>query len=422
MIPPPEVERAVGMESYSTSAPPCAAKLRTVDDDFEVEEILKDVKLSPDPFSGAIPLYRVEKRSTDTFHLEREMSAILRSRISYAGIKDKRAVATQYLSPTTSKASSPEVVERDKFRAVRVGYLERPLARSMVAGNRFRITLRDCCPTIELSVIESMRLCRERRMPNFYGLQRFGTRDAVTHRVGKALIASDLEKAVEILLTEPRSFDDGNLTEARRLMKEGRFEEGSSLLPPGQGVERMVARRLAKKPADRLGALRALPIALRRFYTQAYQSYIFNRTLSRAMQKGIDISICEAGDNWGELTDEGLVLRKVHGVREPQVEGAVPLVQLIGFAYRNYGSRFDACVEEVLAEEGVSPREFYVKEMQEVSVEGGFRRPHLTVLGESYQLDGDVAILSFVLARGEYATVLMREVVKPSDPHSAGFS
>jgi tRNA pseudouridine13 synthase len=204
-------------------------------------------------------------------------------------------------------------------------------------------------------------------------------------------------------------------------MAEGRFRDGAALLPPYQDVERIVALRLDRSPTEYVEAMRGISISLRRLYTQAYQSYIFNRTLSLALQRELDISRVEKGDNWGEVSDDRLRLKKAHGVREAMLDGAVPLVQLVGYAYRNYGSRFDRCVEDVLQSEGVSARDFYVKEMQEVSVEGGFRRPHMTVMDSSYSVNSESAIMEFTLARGEYATVLIREALKPADPALAGF-
>ena len=273
MIPPPEVERAVGIEVYVTGSPPCDAKMRSIDEDFRVEEVLRAVKVAREPFPGCFPLYRVEKRSIDTFHLERTLSSILRSRLSHAGIKDKRAWAIQFFSPTSTKSARPQVVEVPEFRCELVGYLPRPLSGSMVAGNRFRIVLRDCCPSMEGSVSYSMEACRERRMPNFYGLQRFGVRDPRTHRVGRALVQGDFKAAVEVLLCEPRGTDDEATKRAREMMAEGRYEEGRGLLPSQQDIERIVAGRLARSPGDHVNAIRAVPIALRRMYAQAYQSY-----------------------------------------------------------------------------------------------------------------------------------------------------
>jgi len=185
-------------------------------------------------------------------------------------------------------------------------------------------------------------------------------------------------------------------------------------------VEAKVARRLSRAPGDWVGAIRAVPIKLRRLLVNAYQSYVFNLTLSRALEEGEDISKYEAGDNWGEVSEDGLRLLKVHGVRESPSASPVPLVQTAGYAFRDYGSRFDRMAIEVMKEEEVNARMFYVDEMQEVSAEGGFRRPHMTVLDHSFQVRGDSTELKFTLAKGEYATVLLREVMKPEHPIDSG--
>ena len=65
-------------------------------------------------------------------------------------------------------------------------------------------------------------------------------------------------------------------------------------------------------------------------------------------------------------------------------------------------------------------KEFYVEEMQEVSAEGGFRRPHQAFEGGTVDVEGGNATLGFSLGKGMYATVLLREVMKPSDPEAAG--
>lgn len=168
--------------------------------------------------------------------------------------------------------------------------------------------------------------------------------------------------------------------------------------------------------------MRAVPIKLRRLYTQAYQSFIFNRSLSLAMAKGLQLARLEPGDNWSEGLEGGLIVSAVHGVGEPSPAGAIPMVQLAGYSYRSYGSRFDASVEEVMEQEEVDAGDFYIKEMQEVSVEGGFRRPHLAVRDTSFGVSGTKAALKFTLGRGQYATVLLREVIKPTSPFESGLA
>ena len=55
--------------------------------------------------------------------------------------------------------------------------------------------------------------------------------------------------------------------------------------------------------------------------------------------------------------------------------------------------------------------------MQEVSNEGGFRQAVMQCSNFSI----NEPYLSFTLSRGSYATVLLREIIKPANPVTAGF-
>lgn len=419
----PESDQAIGIKLFATSGPPCRATARSIAEDFKVEErLIPGLEPIQEPRDDYYPLYRVEKRSIDTFHMEKSLGGALQSRLSYGGMKDKRSVAVQFVTPTSRKSLRPPLITREKFTAELVGYLPRPLSRGMVRGNRFDIVLRDCCPEMPARIDEAFSIAQARKLPNFYGLQRFGSGGAATHLLGKALIKQDFEGAVRLMLLRPRATDSPDMLGARRIMAEGRYAEGARLFPASQDVEKAVAARLSPAPTDWALAIRAVPLRLRRLFVQAYQSYLFNRTISLACDRELDISRYSKGDNWSELSNDGLATPRVRGVRDQATSSVVPMVQLAGFAYRNYGSRFDQCLEEVMAEEGIIAKEFYVKPMQEVSAEGGFRRPHMAVADPRYTFSAGRAEMSFVLASGQYATILLREVIKPPDPLAAGFA
>lgn len=401
MIVAADAELAVGIESYGTSGGPCRGRAKSTTDDFRVEEVISTDGLSTDRKPGCFPLYRVEKRSIDTMHMAREISFNLKSKVSYGGLKDSRAAAVQYVTPTSTRSAVPPSVVRDRFSAALIGYLPRPLSRASVLGNRFEVILRGCCEEVGSRVSEAVECARGGKVPNYYGHQRFGVNGPGTHRIGKAIVRREYESAVKVLL------------------------EGSadgSPLPRGRDVEGMVVAELERHPGEWVRALRAVPLRLRRLYVQAYQSFVFNRTLSRAMAKGLDISAVQEGDNWAEASADGLLTSKVRGVREKPAGDAVPMVQVVGYAHRDYGSRFDSCLTEVLESEGVSASQFYVQEMQEVSSEGAFRRPHLALADASWSIDRGAVTLKFTLSRGEYATVLLREILKPRDPAQAGLA
>jgi tRNA pseudouridine13 synthase len=417
-----EAEQAVGIEGYATKGPPCHGRAKSSPADFVVEELAEAGEVSVDEKPGYLPLYRVEKGSIDTLHMAEELSAALRSRVSFGGMKDKKARAVQYVTPTSLRSERPPEVVREKFTATLVGYVPGPLHRGVVQGNRFHVTLRSCCPQIEERVAEAMQAGAARRLPNFYGLQRFGVWGAGTHQVGRAIVKRDFEGAVRLMLFQEHPSDDDQTRAAREAMAAGRYDEGCRLLPQRRDVEKRLARELDRHPGEWVRALRAVPIRLRRLYVQAFQSAIFNRALSKALAKGEDLSSVKPGDNWAEVTGNGLLTSRVMGVRDEPKAGAVPMVQVVGYAFRDYGSRFDACVKRAMEDEGVSPKEFYVEEMQEVSGEGGFRRPHMAVIDASWKVVGDSASLSFTLGRGQYATMLLREVIKPADPAAAGLA
>ena len=70
-----------------------------------------------------------------------------------------------------------------------------------------------------------------------------------------------------------------------------------------------------------------------------------------------------------------------------------------------------------MKQEEVTPKDFFIKEMQEVSSEGGFRQAAIDC--SDYLSHDDV--VEFTLSRGSFATIILREIMKPSDPIYAGF-
>ena len=55
--------------------------------------------------------------------------------------------------------------------------------------------------------------------------------------------------------------------------------------------------------------------------------------------------------------------------------------------------------------------------MQEISSEGGFRNSSIKC--EDYMVEDDT--VSFSLSRGSFATIILREIIKPENQLAAGF-
>jgi len=422
LTPAAEAEQAVGIEFYASGGAPCSGRAKSTADDFIVEERLTDVRFIEEGRPDSFPFYRVRKRSIDTLHMARDLAGELRCNVSYGGLKDKRAAAIQYVTPTSRRSLRPVRVSKENYTAELVGYVTEPMSRARIAGNSFTVVLRDCCGDVGARVEEAMSLSERKKVPNYYGLQRFGTLGPGTHLIGKAIVKREFEEAVRLLLEAPSpgEYEAGGAAKDAMLMQ--RDDEGIRSMPPGRDIEKLVAMELIQHPHEWVRALRRVPIKLRRLYVQAYQSYIFNRTLSRAIAEGEDISKMKQGDNWSEESIDGLRTSPPRGVRDIPTARAVPMVQVVGYAFRDYGSRFDRRIGDVLESEGMEPGSFYVKEMQELSAEGGFRRPHLAVRDTSWNIDGQTATIKFTLGKGQYATILIREILKPRDPVASGLA
>ncbi len=417
--PPKDVES--GLTAYSTGGPRRAGRLRTSYDGFRVQELISLEGLVQTRGPGLVPVYRVTKAGIDTPHVAREMAAMIKSETNYAGLKDKNATVVQYISARSSRASAPPELHGSRFEGELVGF-SKPLTRGMLVGNRFRILV-ETEEDLSAEIEGCFEACRGRRVANFFGYQRFGLKGGVNRRAGRAIVLRDFAQAVALLLSEPREGDDQDAGEARRLCAEGRYAQAIPLLSRGQDIERRMASHLSAKPGDHLGAIRRIPVPIRRLLVNSYQAYVFNLALGRALASGLDISRVVTGDNWSAVKEGGLSTGRVPGVKEAAPPGAeaVPLLQIVGYAYRNYGSRLDAFLAEVIKEEGTPPSSFYVKEAEEVSSEGGFRAAPLLSKDLSYEAVGGGFVLEFSLGKGEYATVLLREVLKPEDPLAAGF-
>jgi tRNA pseudouridine13 synthase len=188
-------------------------------------------------------------------------------------------------------------------------------------------------------------------------------------------------------------------------------------IPRGMDIEkRLISSLVAGK--DPKAALRAIPITIRRLFVQAYQAFIFNKCLSKCLTSGEDITRPRDGDLVFEMEGE-FTFGKVAKYQLGETKPVVPAITLTGYSFRERPGRFEQITNEILKDEGVSPKDFYIKEMDELSQQGGFRQAPLWCKGFSYLKDP--LVVSFKLPKGSYATTLLREIMKPADPVGSGF-
>ncbi len=425
----PDIDKHIGIYVYSTPTIITAnidANIRDGYDSFIVEEVIDLDSLSISDTRDGVhryPLFRLIKRGIDTVHALREVQLKYNIRLKVLGLKDASALTTQYA--IASKSTTYDTVLLTKHcRLELIGYTDVMLSKRHLLGNIFHIKLKLRSKSIINELVNMLNTVKDyvkcRKVANFYGYQRFGSARAVTHLVGKAIVKREFNDAVNTLLTYTTEYESSEHRSIRiALMNNSLSKDLVESMPNTMDIERVVARELLKS-SDPIRALRALPVEVRRLFVEAYQAYIFNKTLSNALMNGYDISRVSDGDVCFIMHNGRLGDIKVANAHAD--DNAIVAVPLVGYASRLKG-RFGILMQDVLKDEGISIKDFYIKEMQEVSIEGGFRPAPLLLLSDiKYDLiDGDSISLSFGLHKGSYATILLRELIKPSNPPLQGF-
>ena len=195
------------------------------------------------------------------------------------------------------------------------------------------------------------------------------------------------------------------------------YRQVLKMLPRGMDIERQVLSALVAG-RDTIAALRAVPITIRRLFVQAYQAYIFNRCLSRAVMEGEDLLQPQTEDLCFEMEGPATFGRIIK-YNLASKTNLVPAIRMAGYTFQPGKGRFENITRAIMQEEEVSAKDFYIKEMQELSHQGGFRQAPLWCT--DFRYERDPLTVSFKLPKGSYATTLLREIIKPDDPIRSGF-
>jgi len=159
--------------AYAYGAPLVRGVLRSVPEDFVVEEVLGQ---TPDG-RGDYVLLRVRKRDTNTEWLARELASFAGIKpvdVGFAGLKDRHAVTTQWFSlhlPGTEPdwgrfdCAGVEILDVQRHR--------RKLRRGELRGNRFRLVVRQLDGDVA-GLAARLQRVQAQGVPNYFGAQRFG--------------------------------------------------------------------------------------------------------------------------------------------------------------------------------------------------------------------------------------------------------
>ena len=398
-----EFEKFYGMLFWETDFEPLKGSIKENYSDFIVEEILPDGTVltveNPDfPHSGYEGLFThfvLVKEGIGNYEVVWLLSEKLKvptSWFSYYGNKDRDALTTQKMA--VWGVPPEKLLQISLPNNIRILNPKRELRRLNIGqhkGNRFKITIRNLESSGEFKELEEfLKTASSNRgifLPNFFGYQRFGVTKPVSAIVGKQLLKKRYKDAIITFLTFPSVYDDETLNEVKKNILEGNYREALSLIPKkGFIFEKNALMNLLRYGENYKKIIKKLPRILIRMLLEAYQSYIFNLALSKYK---ID---------YGDF---------------PQSSGNYK-IPLLGYDTKLKENKIGIVIKEILKEENVKLDDFRNKEIPSLNLGGSQRESVLEFKLSEYEIRTSMneAYLVFSLKKGQFATIVMREIFK----------
>ena len=175
---------------YLDSVGDIRLKFYQTKDDFIVDEI-PNIEFKGKGNYLIIHVQKVEMTTWDMIAVFSEYLGITAQKIGYAGLKDKHATTTQYISVESSYEKMMKQFRHKQIKILDITRHSKSIRMGDLAGNRFSINL------FEVDNIDAGRLEKCARkiskngLPNYFGYQRFG-RDSDSFKQAKDMLSGEI--------------------------------------------------------------------------------------------------------------------------------------------------------------------------------------------------------------------------------------
>ncbi|MCK9293296.1 tRNA pseudouridine(13) synthase TruD [archaeon] len=351
----------------------------------------------------------LEKNNLATTSALNQLARFLQTskkRFSFAGLKDKRAITSQRIS---IYQPSQDRLSKFNFKNIKIYnpfWSKDKIDIGDLKANKFTIKIRQITDfskdDLKILIDQTISQINKNGLINYFGEQRFGGVREITHKVGKLLLLKRYKEAVILYLTEASDLEREDIKLAREdLKKDLNFRKHAANFPTQTGYESAILNYLANKPTDFLGAFKILPKSIQFLFIHAYQSYLFNELINLRIDNGYGLNPIE-----GDKIIDGEVYLPLFGVHSEFSRGLAGELE-----------------KEIIKKENISFKDFYNKEYSVLSSKGDFRKiktsvNDLKIISIEDDKDNTALVspleasLSFILDKGQYATVVLREIIK----------
>lgn len=347
-----------------------------------------------------------------------------RRAVGYAGLKDKRAVTRQVFSVHTPGRSFEEFPEIDhpRLSTLWADMHTNKLRLGHLRANRFSIRVRAVRAVEVRAAIAIVERLERSGVPNLAGEQRFGAR-ANNHLLGRHEVAGDSRTLLDELLGAHEGDDErGSLRAAREAYARRDYDAALASTPREMEAELAALRSLLRHD-DPDRAARAIPRKLRQFWVNALQSWAFNRVVSGRIERAEFDRILPGDLAWKH--DNGAVFRVDEALAlDPETIARAARFEisasgpLWGPSMTRAGGEVDRAELDALTELGVSLDQIAAWEQRSGCEAPGARRAIRVPLVDpevegGADEHGEYVRVAFELPPGAFATIALREIMKP---------
>ncbi|KAG9490009.1 hypothetical protein GDO78_005754 [Eleutherodactylus coqui] len=190
-------------------------------------------------------MYKENKDTMDAINVLSKFLRVKPNIFSYMGTKDKRAITVQAIAVLKNITGTDEQVEQAMTSLRDIGFI------------------------------------------NYYGMQRFGTTAVPTYQVGRAILQSDWNEMIDLILKPRPGAEKGYLVECREEWAKTKNPDAAlQKLSVKRCVEGQLLRGLVKYGLKNIvTAFGIIPRNNRLMYIHSYQSYVWNNMVSKRIEE-----------------------------------------------------------------------------------------------------------------------------------------
>ncbi len=358
---------------------------------------------------GKYSLFVLQKESWNTMQALTSIAKHFgrgKKALGFAGTKDRTSVSTQLCSIYGVEASKLMAFEQNGISINGAWQSDEEIKLGSLQGNNFVIKITGAKQGDE-SLMQKINEGLGGIFPNYYGIQRFGSR-GINFNIGMSMLRGDFESSVLLFLTDTSNEINKEAIEARKRLSEERdFSKAMSYFPKYLKYERSMLAYLSDYGPNYTGALRTLPRQLLLMLAHSIESEIFNEEVELCIKEGKispEIGDIACPQNWLGFPDYQNAKKKID--QDPKAK--FKLLNIVGYLTEQATEEENAIMEKY----SITKENFKLKQMPEINCKGSFRAAFAPYTGFTQNYAQDNITISFSLPSGSYATVLLNEFIK----------